>query len=86
MLTRQIRWDVDTNDWRQDLQTSMDTYDQALTGGNSALVLAHDIHQITVPTLANFMINTARERGYTFATVGECLGDPAGNWYRDPGF
>jgi len=29
------------------------------------------------------MIDEARRYGYEFVTVGECLGDPKNNWYRD---
>jgi len=30
------------------------------------------------------MIDQARSLGYRLTTLGECLGDPAVNWYRDP--
>lgn len=30
------------------------------------------------------MIDTARGLGYDLVTVGDCLGDPPANWYRDP--
>jgi hypothetical protein len=30
------------------------------------------------------MISRVQALGYQFATAGECLGDPAINWYRDP--
>lgn len=29
------------------------------------------------------MIDTAKNLGYQLVTVGDCLGDPPGNWYRD---
>lgn len=32
---------------------------------------------------AQFMIDTARGLGYDLVPVGECLGDPSDNWYRD---
>lgn len=50
---------------------------------NPHIILAHDIHQQTVTDLVPYMITTAKANGYTFATVGECLGDPDTNWYRD---
>lgn len=30
------------------------------------------------------MIDTAKKLGYQLVTVGDCLGDPPVNWYRDP--
>jgi len=30
------------------------------------------------------MIQNIKALGYTATTVGECLGDPRENWYRDP--
>lgn len=80
----QILWDVDTNDWKRNIQESKDIYNQALSSGGqgSFLVLAHDIQAPTVDQLAGYMIDTARERGYQLVTLGECLGDPVENWYR----
>lgn len=34
--------------------------------------------------LTQFIIDEGKAQGYTFKTVGDCLGDPRGNWYRDP--
>ncbi|KAI6778470.1 uncharacterized protein J7T54_000365 [Emericellopsis cladophorae] len=80
-----IKWDLDTNDWKQDEQASRDTFSQTLEWQNSAIVLAHDIHEMTVYSLAAYMISTARAKGFSLVTVGECLGDPRGNWYRTGG-
>lgn len=33
--------------------------------------------------LTQYMIDGASNAGYRMVTVGECLGDPSGNWYRD---
>jgi hypothetical protein len=44
----------------------------------------HDIHQDTVNILVPWVIDQVRTFGYQTVTVGECLGDPAENWYRDP--
>src|SRR5690606_3825763 len=33
--------------------------------------------------LTQFMIDGALSAGYKMVTVGECLGDAPGNWYRD---
>lgn len=62
----------------------MNTVSSTFTSQDSAVVLAHDIHEITVQTLAAFMIDTAEQEGFELVTLGECMNDPRGNWYRDP--
>jgi hypothetical protein len=37
-----------------------------------------------VTEFLQFVIDEARKYNYEFVTVGECLGDPVNNWYRDP--
>jgi hypothetical protein len=32
--------------------------------------------------LTEYMLSTLTQLGYKAVTVGECLGDPADNWYR----
>lgn len=32
--------------------------------------------------LTEYMLSTLTQLGYKAVTVGECLGDPAENWYR----
>ena len=59
-----------------------DTITQASPSSSNFIVLNHDIHYQTVYTLAEFEINRAVALGYNLVTVGECLGDPAANWYR----
>jgi len=49
-------------------------------GGN--LELSHDVYATTVQTLAQRMIDELKAKGLSAVTVGECLGDPASNWYR----
>lgn len=51
---------------------------------DSAIVLAHDIHEMTVQNLASFMIDTAEREGFELVTLGACMNDPSQNWYRDP--
>lgn len=67
---------------------TQDNVTTAMAGGNSAtsdyIVFAHDILPITVHNLTQWMIDTIRAQGYKFTTVGDCLGDPMTNWYRDP--
>jgi peptidoglycan/xylan/chitin deacetylase (PgdA/CDA1 family) len=85
-----IMWNIDTLDYNNNsptaIQTSKNIFDNAVSsnaGGNSYISLAHDVHQYTVQSLAAHIIQTAHNRGYRTVTVGECLGDPSGNWYRD---
>lgn len=76
--------DVDTRDWEGDYDAAQQTFIDALAGGESRIVLAHDIREQTVHELAEFMIDEARARGYQLVTLGECLGDDSENWYRNP--
>lgn len=81
-----IGTDLDTLDWQGSVQSSKDIFANALSAANpsssSFLPLAHDVHSDTVSSLTPFMIATIQERGFRTATVGECMGDPAANWYR----
>lgn len=85
-----IMWNIDTLDYENDsptaIQTSMNIFDNAVSldaSSHGYISLEHDVHQWTVQALAAHIIQTAHNRGYRTVTVGECLGDPAGNWYRD---
>ncbi|KAL2282170.1 hypothetical protein FJTKL_10999 [Diaporthe vaccinii] len=80
---------VDTNDWKGDYDAARQAFSQAVQqgpwdGSAGKIVLAHDIHERTVHELAAYMIEQARGAGFRLVTVGECLGDPEENWYRDP--
>lgn len=79
---------LDTLDWQGDYDAARQTFLAALDGGdpswNSELVLSHDIHERTVFELAKYMIDQAKLHGYRLVTVGECLEDNIGNWYRNP--
>ena len=35
--------------------------------------------------LTEYMLSTLTQLGYKAVTVGDCLGDPAANWYRQAG-
>jgi hypothetical protein len=63
----------------------MDVFSSALSAGSegsSFLVLAHDVHEQTATALTPFMLEKIKQKGYRAVTVGECLGDPAANWYK----
>lgn len=62
----------------------MNIVSSALESMDSAIVLAHDIHEPTVFSLASFMIDTAEQQGFELVTLGACMNDPPQNWYRDP--
>ena len=67
----------------------MDTFSGALAASDlsqaSHIVLSHDIHEQTAHVLVDFMLETLADYGYRAVTVGECLGDPSENWYRQGG-
>lgn len=82
-----VNLDLDTHDWAGDYEAAEQSFLDAIQasdpGSSSHLVLAHDIHEETVHEFAEFMIEEGKAAGYRFVTVGECLGDPARNWYRN---
>jgi len=85
-----IQANVDTLDWQyntpQTIQTSINIFNNAARSTNPAtgslLTLMHDVHHTTVTHLVQQAINTFKARGFRAGTVGECMGDPAANWYR----
>ncbi|KAK0702325.1 hypothetical protein B0H67DRAFT_595485 [Lasiosphaeris hirsuta] len=85
---RVVNYDIDTRDWQDGGVNAKSTYETILTqhsAANSAWIsLAHDVQEFTVHGFAQFMIDKARALGYDLVTVGDCLGDPPANWYRDP--
>ncbi|KAK2045872.1 chitin deacetylase [Colletotrichum somersetense] len=83
-----IYFDLDTADYLHDSQTeiqkSKDIVDQSIKAksapSDNFLVIGHDIHQQTVYNLTEYMLQ--KFQGRKLVTIGECLGDPKGNWYR----
>lgn len=84
----EANYNIDTLDWQGDYDAARSRFTAALAGSNPAsagfISLAHDIHERTVTELAQFLIDETRAAGYQLVTMGECLGDPVANWYRDP--
>jgi hypothetical protein len=88
-------FDVDTDDYNQDdaskIQNSKNNFRGNITQGGATaassewLAIGHDIHYQTVYNLTDYMLSTLTGLGYKAVTVGECLGDPAANWYRNAG-
>lgn len=68
------------------IQTSKNIWDAAINKANvrtdNFLNIEHDIHYQTVYNLTDYMLSSLFKHGYKSVTVGECLGDPAANWYR----
>lgn len=84
-----VTWDIDTKDYANDspeaIYIAKETFSNALSmdpSSNSYIALSHDVHVQTAYTLTEYMLDTLGSRGYRAVTVGECLGDPAENWYR----
>jgi peptidoglycan/xylan/chitin deacetylase (PgdA/CDA1 family) len=88
-------FDIDTDDYNQDapekIQNAKDNFLGNITKGNASpqtsqwLEIGHDIHEQTVNNLTEYMLQTLTQLGYRGVTVGECLGDPKENWYRQVG-
>ncbi|KAL4949999.1 hypothetical protein BDW69DRAFT_65226 [Aspergillus filifer] len=85
-----ILYDIDTEDYSHDspdtISRSKEIFDENLARGKSSskswLVIAHDVHEQTVHNLTEHMLLKLTADGYRAVTVGECLGDPISNWYR----
>ncbi|KAK7757820.1 hypothetical protein SLS62_000198 [Diatrype stigma] len=88
-----VYFDLDTTDYlhtgADEIQVAIAAFDAFFAGktpdgddGDSALAIAHDIHEQSATTLTRHMLEYLAAAGYRTVTVGECLGDPAGNWYR----
>jgi peptidoglycan/xylan/chitin deacetylase (PgdA/CDA1 family) len=83
-----VNFDVDPKDYLHndpnDIASAMENFSRALDErrwGDSFLVLSHDSLQNTAEFLVPHMLMEIKQRGYRAVTVGECLGDPAENWY-----
>ncbi|KIH92997.1 hypothetical protein SPBR_02612 [Sporothrix brasiliensis 5110] len=85
-----IYFDLDTegylNDDKKLIQNSKDIWDEAMDKATPArsqyLMIEHDIHYQTVYNLTDYVLTSLFARGWRSVTVGECLGDPKENWYR----
>ncbi|CAH0046772.1 unnamed protein product [Clonostachys solani] len=81
-------FNIDTRDWQDGGVNAKQIYSGIIKGSNPTtdkwISLAHDIHPFTADGFVQYMIDVAKEKGYQFTTIGDCLGDPSSNWYRDP--
>ncbi|CAK7206625.1 hypothetical protein SEUCBS139899_009425 [Sporothrix eucalyptigena] len=82
-----LNYDIDTRDWQGNYTVAETTYSTILSqhspSSSSWISLEHDIYNTTVHMFAQYIIDTARQLNYQLVTVGECLGDPESNWYRN---
>src|SRR3569833_3107 len=82
-------FDLATNDTNSSFsqQLQRDNFSSQLSAKNptddSILVIAHDLEEATVHGLVQYMIDESRKHKFEPVTLGECLGDPKNNWYRD---
>ncbi|KAK4097494.1 carbohydrate esterase family 4 protein [Parathielavia hyrcaniae] len=84
-----VNFDVDPKDYMHnnpdDIGSAMENFSRLLDenrfGLDSFLVLSHDSLRNTAESLVPYMLMEIKQRGYRAVTVGECLGDPAENWY-----
>ncbi|KAF2022554.1 glycoside hydrolase/deacetylase [Setomelanomma holmii] len=88
-----VNFNVDTDDYNQitpeNIQKSKDWFKGNITKdgasaekGDKWLSIGHDILDQTANNLTEFMLSTLTGLGYKAVTVGDCLGDPKDNWYR----
>ncbi|KAK7193611.1 hypothetical protein DPSP01_000163 [Paraphaeosphaeria sporulosa] len=83
-------FDIDTDDYDNDdpnkIQNAKNNFNKYFQTDNVAtdkfLSIEHDIHEQTAHNLTEYMLKIIQDKGYRGVTVGECLGDPAANWYR----
>lgn len=78
-----VMWDIDTGD---SIGASLNQQRNSLTSSSTNqghIILMHETSATTAQELVPFAIDWAKSRGLRMVTVGECLGDPAGNWYTD---
>ncbi|CAK7205554.1 hypothetical protein SEUCBS139899_008331 [Sporothrix eucalyptigena] len=82
-------FDLDTEGYLNDdpnlIQNSKDIWDEAMTkkpANSQYLMIEHDIHYQTVYNLTDYVLTSLFAKGWKSVTVGECLGDPKENWYR----
>ncbi|TWU72039.1 hypothetical protein ED733_001647 [Metarhizium rileyi] len=80
-----INADLDSFDWNF---TTPENNNEAFKNfqakfDNSTMSLMHDVHKTTVELLVPKVLPILKDSGRTAMTVGECLGDPKENWYRN---
>eukprot|EP00731_Ephydatia_muelleri_P008206 Em0004g544a len=76
-------WDIDSGDAiGASTAKQQETYNLASTDV-SHIILQHETNDKTAQVMVPFIINWVKQRNLKMVTVGECIGDPKVNWYRD---
>ncbi|KAL6249981.1 hypothetical protein RBB50_002282 [Rhinocladiella similis] len=84
-----VSYSVDSTDWNhpEDLDAMKKAFDDALNqtpqNGNMLLIQHDPIHKSAID-LTEHILDAVNRKGWKAVTVGECLEDPAENWYRTP--
>lgn len=86
-----IYYDLNTDGYDNDdptlIQNSKDIWDARVEGldpaTNSVIDIEHDVDYQSVYNLTEYMLQSLFRNGFESVTVGECLGDPQENWYRN---
>ncbi|KAF5975710.1 polysaccharide deacetylase family [Fusarium coicis] len=80
-----INADVDSLDWEYntpaETNTALNLFKKGITNGGS-IALFHDVHENTVRNLIPKVLDAVQRSTRIPVTVGQCLGDPAANWYK----
>jgi hypothetical protein len=83
MTNQRIDYNNDSPDKIQNAKNNFNKYFQTdNVATDKFLAIEHDIHEQTAHNLTEYMLKIIQDKGYRGVTVGECLGDPAENWYR----
>ncbi|KAF5347051.1 hypothetical protein D9758_011619 [Tetrapyrgos nigripes] len=73
-----INWDLDSNDWRGNVNASKGYYDETIAKKPSTiLTLNHDTLQPTSDEIIPCAIQALQKAGYKLVSVADCLGVPA---------
>ncbi|KAK9776733.1 hypothetical protein SCAR479_06471 [Seiridium cardinale] len=75
-----VNYDIDTRDWQGDYTYAQNTYTPPPRRGYLWLMISNQTQSMG---FAQYMIDQAEKLGYELVTLGQCLGDPEANWYRD---
>jgi len=86
-----VYFDLNTRGYEYDdavqIQKSKDIWDARMKvvapATDSVLQIEHDNIYQTVYNLTEYILKSLDSSGFKTVTVGECLGDPKENWYRE---
>lgn len=93
--THLVLWTIDPEDWASptDPSATFSRFSSALAQHDvtkdGVIVLLHDVHEVTAKEVVRRVVEHAKEVGWRFVTMDECLGEwgkaykevPVNNWY-----